>query len=309
MNRLISWLTWTLQVLSSCTWVISSWSIWLSDWCIMQQQVPIFPVQAIIDAARPHIKWFEGKYEPFATEQVRNWTQPIRDEEVVTHRITPNNFQTLKINWINWIFLPIENVLPLLAEQIERSPAHRTIDNYGNCAKQNYLTAAQHFGNVILQPGEEFEINQHIAHLDWYCKWTGEEYMFYQWVCWLSTQLFRAWLINPDIEIVRRAPHSKRYTKYYGETVYGDDSAIYENLKKMVIKNRGNHPIQIRTLSWATEHYLVIMWPKTDKQVLIQKSESDKLTWRLGRKIYDNGELVEKQIWQSTYNSKFRESN
>jgi vancomycin resistance protein YoaR len=70
--------------------------------------------------------------------------------------------------------------------------------------------------------------------------------MFYGWVCGAATQIFRIWLLHPDITIVEREPHQIRYNQYYGSILAGDDAGIAEQYKKLIIKNTSDYPIYFK---------------------------------------------------------------
>jgi len=61
----------------------------------------------------------------------------------------------------------------------------------------------------------------------------------------------------PDIEIVKRYPHSIRLVPYYSDYVFGDDAAIYEMSKQFEIKNNSNHTTYFKVLKQDNASYLV----------------------------------------------------
>jgi vancomycin resistance protein YoaR len=50
----------------------------------------------------------------------------------------------------------------------------------------------------------------------------------------------------PYLDVIERYPHNKRWAFYYGSKIFGDDAAMYENSKKMIIKNTFNDPIYFK---------------------------------------------------------------
>ena len=253
--------------------------------CAMITWVCPLTMEQSIDIAWPHIIWFEQKYEPAQTYQLRTGTKPLRDES--------------RSNAIDPSVIALRTQL----ESYYRSPAHRDISQYGSCAKHNYTIAAEHFGKIVLEPWDTFDIGQHITDLDYCTWWSKQKFMFYQWVCGLSTQLFRASLITPGLQIVRRAPHTKRYTKYYGDIVYGDDSAIYEDQKKLIIKNVSDSPIYLRTL--IGENYLVSVSQSAPTVSITKKRDTD-MSARLIRTIAESQTTTQRN---SVYNGKITTSN
>jgi len=65
----------------------------------------------------------------------------------------------------------------------------------------------------------------------------------------------------PDIEIVKRSPHSVRYVPYYSDYVFGDDAAIYEMSKQFEIKNNSEQTTYFKVLSQDNAAYLVSIVP------------------------------------------------
>ncbi len=205
----------------------------------------------------------------------------------------------------------------LMAAQIRNARIHtiissytryvsdRYIDNYGRCAKQNFMRAFDEFGTVILQPWQSFNVNKLLAWLDWYCIGEGWEYMFYQWVCGFSTQVWRNALINPYLETTRRQNHGNRWQAYYGTEIVGDDAAIYEMDKQLEIRNGSELPIYMRTLQvWGNKYLLSVVPKQTDKVVEIRREEIGRLKGRVIRTIKDRE--TNKQIDREYYISQYR---
>jgi len=111
--------------------------------------------------------------------------------------------------------------------------------------------------------------------------------MFYGGVCGVSSLLFRISLLQPDIQIIQRYPHSEWYTIYYGDTVEGDDAAVIEMRKQFEIKNTGATPIYFRSKNIGTRTYAAFIIPgKVDKIVSISKIWKSQMQVTLTQKIY-----------------------
>jgi len=189
----------------------------------------------------------------------------------------------------------------------------RYIDNYGPCAKQNFMRAFDEFGTVILQPWQSFNVNKLLAWLDGYCTGAStREYMFYQWVCGFSTQVWRNALINPYLETTKRQPHGNWWQAYYGDEIVWDDAAIYEMDKQLEIRNGSDYPIYLRTLSVGGQKYLISVVPKQwDTIVELKREHIGPLRGRVIRSIKDKdtGKVIDREYYVSQYRGVVRGSN
>lgn len=137
---------------------------------------------------------------------------------------------------------------------------------YWPCRKQNYDLAMNMLDGQNLEPQELLNINKLIAYQPGYCTWGWKEYQFYSGVCGWSTQLFWNAILHPWLEVVERRSHGKRYAGFYGSSVMGDDSSIYESAKELIIKNASDTDIAFKTFlresdtntvllsAWRSEH-------------------------------------------------------
>lgn len=193
-----------------------------------------------------------------------------------------------------------------------RYVSDRYIDNYGRCAKQNFMRAFDEFGTIILQPGQTLNINKLLAWLDGYCTGEGWEYLFYQGVCGFSTQVRRNALINPYLETVKRSGHGNWWKVYYGDEIVWDDAAIYEMDKQLEIRNGSDFPIYMRTLEVDGKKYLLSVIPtKTDKTVEIRRENIAKLKGRVIRSIKakEEGKVISRDYYVSQYRGVVTGSN
>jgi len=147
------------------------------------------------------------------------------------------------------------------------------------CTKQNYYVAFNSLSDHIRKSWEELNINDIISNRSWYCKGTWpKNLMFYGGVCGFATQLFRLSLLIPNVDTVERYGHSQRYVPYYSDYIYWDDAALYENSKKLILKNNLSTDIYLRTLDLGTSTYLIGVVPqKTSSYVEIKKEQ----VWKL----------------------------
>jgi len=123
-------------------------------------------LQQDVDSVIPQIRGFDEVYDVDAT-----------DKTYVGTRI---QWQTLDMTqamiWSpqrDWDDLQIFNALMLAHQHNSRIDkiinqytwyvSDRYIDNYGNCARQNFMRAFDEFGTIILQPGQTLNINKLLA--------------------------------------------------------------------------------------------------------------------------------------------------
>ena len=105
----------------------------------------------------------------------------------------------------------------------------------------------------------------------------------------MSSQLFRASLIDPDIAILQRHPHNEWFTMYYGEKAEGDDAAVVEMRKQFEISNNGSTDVYFRTKKQGSRTFLVIISPQAPtQQVKISKTYISDLEVTLTRLIFQN---------------------
>lgn len=138
---------------------------------------------------------------------------------------------------------------PLVAGDLAFYGSEKEIGMMGPCTKHNYLLAFKQLDGKVLKAGEEFNFNHYLMKLKGYCKGQGEKkFLFYGGVCGVASQLFRAGLTSPQIEITQRDGHNDRYAKYYGGVVEGDDAAVYETSKRFKFRNSSASDLVIKTV-------------------------------------------------------------
>ena len=135
--------------------------------------------------------------------------------------------------------------------------------------------------------------------------------MFYQWVCGVSTQVFRLWVLFPGLWVYKRQNHNIRYTVYYGDEIVWDDAAIYEDIKKLEIRNDSNEDIYLLTKNWNEDRYfLVSISPtKPDYTIKVEKQPLWNLSANLKRTINYSDWTSKEDDWFSQYLSVSNDSN
>lgn len=206
--------------------------------------------------------------------------------------------------------------IPLLAwyriqfESYYLAVVERNLREYGRCSKKNYLLAWEALHDLYLLPGQSFTINPLLAGLDGYCQWaTPGKYLFYAWVCGVSTQLFRTSLLMPGLTPTERHGHNEWYTKYYGDKVIWDDAAIIDYRKQFTIQNQTKHAILIKWWSQWDSHYLVGLTTHTRPTVRIIKKEIAPLQWQVTKTVLYSGHVTQTGSRTTTYTRKNSDQN
>lgn len=171
------------------------------------------------------------------------------------------------------------------------------------CSLANYRAAVSHLEWLKLLPGQELNLNDLISYDSNSCKWTTtKSYMFYAGACGSSTQLFRLSLLMPYLDVIERHPHTKWWAFYYGNKVSWDDAAMYENSKKMIIKNNFDTSIYFKVYEQWAKSYLVWVVPnKIYERVEINKT-NQWLSASVSKNVYNSmNELVNIYQFDSRY--------
>lgn len=208
------------------------------------------------------------------------------------------------------IQIPLETIAMEQLRKYGIVAADRDISKYGNCATQNFMVGMKAMEHIVIEPGTTRNANQTFAYLPWYCTWsTSEPYMFYQWICGVSSMAFRASMLDPDVTILKRSGHTKWFTKYYGDTIYGDDAAIYENIKQFEIRNDSDYPLYIRSKIIWDRPYLVFISPHPlSSKVQLKKEQTGPLSAHIERNFMRDGKIIT-ESWNSEYAVKTDEGN
>ena len=169
---------------------------------------------------------------------------------------------------------------------------------------QNFNVAVNALNNLVLEPWEELFINKILANLPGYYKGSWDDkYLFYWWVCGVSTMIFRLALINSYLYVIKRYNHLHRYVNFYSSYLYGDDAALYEYYKILKIKNVSDKPILFKTKKITDEIYFVNVIPtKVDKFVFLGKEKIWKLKALVEKIVFNqDGGIWYIQKWISKY--------
>lgn len=261
--------------------------------CLLQGKLPKLTVQESIDTIRNDIKWFQNMYKPEVASFIYSGTKPIftssypviipsTDKEIHDMRQAAQSRQK--------IMLTMKQLAHYYTSGYTFYVADKDISQLKPCTKTNYELALTSVDKLLLKPGQVFNYNNHLKNLRGYCDGiSGDVRLFYGGVCGVSSQLFRAALINPDIAILQRQPHNEWFTVYYGEKVQWDDAAVVEMRKQFEIKNAGTSDLYFRTKKQGTTTFLVIISPQTSReQVKISKTYISDLQVDVTRLIFQN---------------------
>lgn len=282
--------------------------------CLFKDKLPKLWFTEAIDYMRPYITTFNTIYNELATTFSYEWTSPIFEKnydilpKTTTEKIQLAQAQIqgkkIRISKSNLAYQTIKNANFYVV--------YRNTSILKRCTKQNYLVAVNILNNSTIKPWEIINLNQKIANAKWYCKWSGPtNLMFYGGVCGLSTQLFRASLLAPQIEITKRYGHSRRLVPYYSEYIFGDDAAMYEMNKQFEIKNQSENDLYIKFLEKNSGIFLTIITPtKDNKWVTINKKQIQKLNAKVEKSIYEKKpeRVIDTDAFASKYTKKIYET-
>ncbi len=235
--------------------------------CLTQWQLPSLWFEESIQSIRPHIQWFDTTYDLNNSTFSYYGEQPDLHEQIATQaaiRHHPKRKQIVEQLSVNNTILQIPKYILAIWKSSEywRYVTPRMLQ-WSRCTQTNYRIAISSLNNLLLQPWELLNFNTHIDRLPGYCKGVGNQnLMFFGWVCWASSQLFRTALLIPWLTVTKRAPHSQRYTQYYSDSVRWDDAAIYQMYKQFEVRNDSNQPLYFKILQTATTSYLVAISPQ-----------------------------------------------
>ena len=170
---------------------------------------------------------------------------------------------------------------------------------------QNFNVAMNQLDWYLLAWWKSIILNKLIANKPWYnTNWIRKwKYLFYGWVCGVSTMLFRNALINPYLYVEKRYNHAQRYVNFYSKYIYGDDSSMYQYHKILKIKNLSNLPIYFKKKQiWENLYFISVIPKKSNIFTFISKKQIWKLKAKLiNRTISNEGKLLYQQSWISNY--------
>lgn len=299
---------------SDCEYTLSDDVFTINAICIQQKRLPQLTLVDIVDKVWNQIEWFSGYYEPFSESFDYYGATPIFKSKWNPYLQWNEKSEQLvdeAVKWRKKIKITYNELAQYYAEHLSYFVADKDLSNLWNCSTTNYTLAINTLNNYVMNPWDTFNANQRLSKIKDYCKWeTEEEYLFYGWVCWMVSQLFRVSLIDPDVTITKRFPHTEWFVQYYGETVWWDDAAIYERSKQFEIQNSGKSDIIFKVRNkWNNSELIAVSRP-TNKWVNISKSS---INWRemaihLEKSVYASGEdsdnLLKNEIFDSYYTEK-----
>lgn len=291
-----------------CTYVQEKKDTYIiSPSCIIKNKLPQMGFVESIDYLRPYIQWFNNIYNDTSTNFSYEWTTPIFQKN---YEIVP---PTIEEKYALVVLQEQEKKLRIHKSSI----AYQTLKNANffavykdtsllkNCTKKNYTVALRKINGMLLFSGKTLNLNKKIMNLSGYCKWSGpQNLLFYGGVCGFATQLFRASLLVPTIEITKRYGHNERLVPYYYDYIFWDDAALYEMSKQLEIKNNGPRSIYLKVLEWNKWNYFVIITPeKDDRGVTIKKQQTKTLGAKVDREIYKKSPdmVLQRNTFTSNY--------
>lgn len=257
-----------------------------SDFIPPESSIPQPKIQYIVDDIWDNIQWFSDQYDTNSASKRYIWARPIFN------------------SWID---------LTQLWERIDKLSFYvspKDTSKQSKCNLTNYNIALNTIDKRLLNPWESYNANQELIKAKGYCTWRWEtNFLFYGWVCGMTSQLFRSSLINPSISITKRSNHNQRFVQYYGEDVQWDDAAIYQMNKQFEIQNASDQPIYFRTISSWNMTYIISITRSTDQRVDISKNYLHARWVDLTRQIWKNlnstsGELISTETFRSVYTAK-----
>lgn len=279
----------------------------VSPACFLQSwMLPTLSFTEAIDVLMPYVENISAIYDADADSTWYTQADLIfrKDIETLEDWDIWNDTLALQLFAHHALLIQVPKVI-LAYEQIKDYAffgSVRDTTTYGACRAKNYAVAMWELDGVLLAPWDRMNMNDLIAHHPDYCTWTAWTYMFYQWVCGWSTQLFWNALVNPYLYVVERHAHGEFWQNFYGSM--GKDASIYENSKKMIIENIGNEPVYFRTFTASDGNtVLVSAYPKKEwLRSYTQAQQTWKLSAELINKVTDaQGGLKFEQERKSNY--------
>lgn len=168
--------------------------------------------------------------------------------------------------------------------------SEKDISRLKPCTKHNYLLAFEQLDGRLIQAFSSFNFNHYLFGLRGYCQGIGGlDLRFYGGVCGVASQLFRAALTSPFLEIPTRYSHNERFAAYYGDRVEGDDAAVYETSKQLILKNHSSYDLLIKTFQAQEKTALIFVVPSQAVQgvwVEVQKTYPSPLEVKLVKDVY-----------------------
>lgn len=291
-----------------CTGQLQGDHVLVHATCLLHDTFPRYDREMMVDDMREDVISFDRVYDLEATSYDVSPSRLYladRDRDPSSLRIKRNSDISVIMYLMQHdikVAIPKQYIARYHANNHGLYAVHKNdLEQQSSCARTNYLLAVRSLDGLRLEPGESFEINQHITDLPGYCR-GSKRFMFYGGVCGASTQLYRLGLMHPEIYVVERTNHNTRYTRYYAEYLYSDDAAIYENFKKMIIRNDSDDTMIFKLLEKERETTLAVFSLPTSKKSSVTKKQTWPLSWIVRKVVTDQWwQLLHEQEWHSRY--------
>lgn len=278
-----------------CSWFDRWTHFVIAERCKESSTMPRLSIDEAVESVRPYIKDVRNIYSIEEEEFYYADADIVYDEELialVSYREDRLN-RSYEKGQSGYINLPKAVLWYKQLQQRSSFASVRDTSTYDPCRKTNYDIAMDQLNWVVVQPGELLNMNKKIARLPWYCR-GAETFLFYQWVCWGSTQLFWNGMINPFLEVTKRSAHGMWYAWFYGSDVMGDDASMYEWWKQLEVKNIGDKPLYMMTFDradWNT--VLLSIYPGVhDMRSFIKKQQTGKRSAVVSSTVFDKYESI-----------------
>ena len=276
--------------------------------CIKFLEISSYPTlkfREAVDLIWPYIKSFSTEYNQEASEFTFAWAIPTIDYSQISLGNEYHN--TLKqkklLNTLHkeriYLKVPKKYFAKYTAENFNYYPSRKVTEHMSDCVETNYKTSLWPLNELLIKPGEIFNLNQAISRIPGYCtKINGYKKLpFYGGACGTAGQLFRTALLTPEMTVTKRYPHVRWWAQFYGKTIFGDDAAVLTMDKQLEIRNDGTFPIYYKTLSFENYTYLVAISPiKTNKLTTITKNQTWPLSATLTKTVVDRSRQEFKKV-------------
>ena len=279
--------------------------IFLDPVCVLNGRLPNFSLKDRADIVWTRILSFSKGYDSQAEVILYRPAEITLSKADNLYPLTEKRRQQLVLAHQKGkkIWFPLSFFASLVVPDLAFYISEKDISQLKPCTKHNYLLAFETLDGKLIKAGSDFSFNRHLFGLRGYCQGNaGLDLKFYWGVCGAASQLFRASLTNPLLEISKRWGHNDWYSAYYGEKVQGDDASVYETSKQLIIKNASASDVVIKTFQQWVKTYLVLVTDKKsvqDKRVEIQKIYLGPLQVKLFREVYQKSLVSDKKVIKS----------
>lgn len=279
--------------------------IFLDPVCVLNGRLPNFSLKDRADIVWTRILSFSKGYDSQAEVILYRPAEITLSKADNLYPLTEKRRQQLVLAHQKGkkIWFPLSFFASLVVPDLAFYISEKDISQLKPCTKHNYLLAFETLDGKLIKAGSDFSFNRHLFGLRGYCQGNaGLDLKFYWGVCGAASQLFRASLTNPLLEIPKRWGHNDWYSAYYGKKVQGDDASVYETSKQLIIKNASASDVVIKTFQQWAKTYLVLVTDKEsvqDKRVEIQKIYLGPLQVKLFREVYQKSLVSRKKVIKS----------